>query len=110
MNLTTPSHKIWPMRATGTEDTQATIDARLATTGDFAQMPSSNVIDLLKDAIDWTSNSSETPSLTHDLETNGIEFMIAASTAANKTMNWYLTAWRNENGPARRVAPAAATS
>lgn len=110
MNLTTPSHKIWPMRATGPEDVQATIDARIATTGDFAQKPASGVVDLLADAIAWVNNSIEKGSNTHDLETNGMEIFIAASTAASKTMNWYLTAWRNENGPAKRFAYGTATT
>ena len=108
MNLTTPSHKIWPMRATGAEDTQATIDARIATTGDFAQKPTSNVVDLLSDAVEWTDNSTENSALTHDLQANGIEIMIAASSAHSKTLKWYLTNWRNENGPARRVAEGTA--
>lgn len=110
MNLTTPSHKIWPMRATGAEDTQATINARIATTGDFAQKPASNVVDLLADAVEWAANTTEKESLTHDLEANGIEIYIAASDAHSKTLNWYLTAWRNENGPAKRVAVGTAVT
>ncbi len=110
MNLTTPSHRIWPMRATAGEDTAAVIAARIATTGDFAQKPTTGVVDLLKDAIEWTANATERDATTHDLETNGIEIFICASDAHSKTMNWYLTAWRNENGPAKRVAYGTATT
>ena len=106
MNLTTPSHKIWPFRPTGAEDTL--LD--LTTKGDFAQRPTSNVVDLLKDSVDWTDNSTEAPSLTHDLEANGLEIYIAGSAAAGRNVIWYLTAWRNENGPAKRVAQGTATT
>lgn len=106
MNLTTPSHKIWPMRATGAEDTL--LD--LATAGDFAQRPTTGVLDLLKDNLEWTDNSTETPALTHDLQANGVEFYIAGSTAAGRNALWYLTAWRNENGPAKRVAEGTITT
>ena len=98
------------MRATGAEDTQATIDARIATTGNFAQKPATGVVDLLKDAVAWTDNSVENETNTHDLETNGMEIFICGSDAASKTMNWYLTAWRNENGPAKLAAYGTATT
>ena len=105
MNLTTPSLKIWPMRATGPEDTL--LD--LTSAGDFASKPT-DTLDILKDAINWTDNSVENPALTHDSEANGIEFYIAGSTAAGRNVIWYLTAWRNENGPAKRVAQGTATT
>ena len=104
MNLTTPSDQIWPMRATGAEDTL--LD--LTTAGDFASMPPTGVVDLLADAVDWASNPTERDALTNILKSNGIEIYIAASTAHSKTMNWYLTAWRNSNGPAKRVAQGTA--
>ncbi len=107
MNLTTPSHKIWPMRATGAEDSSR-ID--LTTEGDFAQKPSTGVVDLLKDSLEWTGNSTEREALTHDSEANGMEIYIAGSTAAGRNVIWYLTAWRNENGPAKRVAQGTATT
>jgi len=103
MILQTPCHKIWPMRATGAEDTL--LD--LTTAGDFASKPS-DTLDLLSDVIDWTDNSAKNTGLTHDTETNGIDIYIAASNAHSKTLNWYLTAWRNENGPAKRVAEGTA--
>ena len=105
MNLTTPSHKIWPMRATGAEDSSR-LD--LTTEADYAQKPAA-ALDLLKDSI---TLSPETPrdALTHDLQTNGIEIYIAGSTAASRNVIWYLTAWRNENGPAKRVAQGTATT
>ncbi len=106
MNLTTPSHKIWPMRATGAEDTLLDLTSK----GDFANKPSTGVLDLLKDNVEWTGNSTENSSLTHDLETNGMDIYIAGSSAHSKTLNWYLTAWRNENGPAKRVAEGTATT
>lgn len=106
LNLTTPIHKIWPLRATGAEDAQR-ID--LATEGDYEQRPT-DALDLLKDAIDWTDNSVERESLTHDTETNGMEIYIAGSAAAGRNVIWYLTAWRNENGPAKRVAQGTATT
>ena len=106
MNLTTPSHKIFPMRATGAEDTL--LD--LTTAGDFASKPATGVLDLLKDNVEWTDNSVGNPSLTHDLETNGIDIYIAASSTAGKTLNWRLIAWRNENGPAKIVAEGTATT
>jgi hypothetical protein len=93
------------MRATGPEDVDA---IALATEGDFAQKPDDNVVDLLQDSIDWAENSSETPTLTHDLETNGMEMYICASSAASKTMTWKLYAWRNENGPAKLAAEGTA--
>ena len=105
MNLTTPVHKIWPMRATGPEDTL--LD--LTTKGDFAQKPTT-ALDILQNEIDWTNNASGKPHLTHDSEANGIEIFIAGSTAAGRNVKWYLTAWRNENGPARRVAEGTATT
>ena len=95
------------MRATGPEDSSA---ITLAMEGDFAQKPVDNVVDLLKDAIVWAGNSVEKPSLTHDLETNGMEIFICASSAASKTMNWKLYAWRNENGPAKYLATGTATT
>jgi hypothetical protein len=107
MNLTTPCHKIWPLRATGAEDASR-ID--LATAGDYAQRPTTGVTDILKDALEWTDNSSEHPSLTHDTQTNGMEIYIAGSTAHSQNVIWYLTAWRNENGPAKRVAQGTATT
>ena len=106
MQLLTPSHKIWPMRATGAEDTL--LD--LTSVGDYAQRPTTGVVDLLKDALEWTGNSTERDSLTHDLETNAMEIYIAGSTAASRNVIWYLTAWRNENGPAKRVAQGTATT
>lgn len=93
------------MRATGPEDTL--LD--LTTAGDFANKPT-DTVDLLKDALEWSGHSSERDGTTHDTETNGLEIYIAASTAHSKTMNWYLTAWRNENGPAKRVAQGTATT
>lgn len=106
MNLTTPCHKIWPLRATGPEDTL--LD--LTTKGDFANKPSTGVVDLLADALEWTNNSTEKASLTHDSETNGMEIYIAGSTAHSRNVIWYLTAWRNENGPAKRVAEGTGTT
>ena len=106
MNLTTPSHKIWPMRATGAEDTL--LD--LTTKGDYENRPSTGVLDLLKDNVEWADNSEEHESLTHDLETNGMEIYIAGSAAAGRNVIWYLTAWRNENGPAKRVSQGTATT
>ena len=106
MNLTTPSHKIWPMRATGAED----ILLDLTSAGDFASKPAAGVLDLLKDNVEWTDNSTENESLTHDLETNGMEIYIAGSTAHSRNAIWYLTAWRNENGPAKRVAQGTCTT
>ncbi len=106
MNLTTPSHKIWPMRATAAEDTLL----NLTTKGNFANKPATGVLDLLKDNVEWTDNSTENESLTHDLETNGMEIYIAGSTAHSRNVIWYLTAWRNENGPAKRVAQGTATT
>jgi hypothetical protein len=105
MNLTTPSHKIYPLRATGPEDTL--LD--LTTAGDFAQKPAT-AVDLLQDSLDWTDNSSGTPAVTNILKANGIEINIAGSTAAGRNVIWYLTAWRNENGPAKRVAQGTATT
>ena len=106
MNLTTPSHKIWPMRATGGEDTL--LD--LTTAGDFASKPTTGVLDLLKDNVEWTDNSTEKSALTHDTETNGMEIYIAGSTAHSRNAIWYLTAWRNENGPAKRLAEGTCTT
>ena len=106
MNLTTPSHKIWPMRGTGAEDTL--LD--LTSAGDFASKPSTGVVDLLKDSIAWTDNSVEVDGHTHDTETNGMEIYIAGSTAHSRNAIWYLTAWRNENGPAKRVAQGTCTT
>ena len=106
MNLTTPSHRIWPMRATGAEDTL--LD--LTTAGDFASKPATGVVDLLKDSIAWTDNAIEVDGHTHDLETNGMEIYIAGSTTHSRNAIWYLTAWRNENGPARRVAQGTCTT
>ena len=80
--LVTPSHKIWPMRATGAEDTL--LD--LTTAGDFANKPTTGVVDLLKDSVAWTDNSVEVASNTHDLQTNGMEIFMAASAAANKSV------------------------
>ena len=105
MQLLTPCHKIWPMRATGAEDTL--LD--LTTAGDFASKPS-DTLDLLADVIDWTDNSVKNASLVHDTETNGMDMYIAGSTAAGRNVIWYLTAWRNENGPAKRVAQGTATT
>ena len=73
MNLTTPSHKIWPFRATGAEDTL--LD--LTTAGDFASKPSTGVVDFTADSIAWTDNSIERSGTTHDLEANGIEIFMA---------------------------------
>lgn len=106
MILKTPSHKIWAMRATGAEDTL--LD--LTTAGDFANRPSTGVLDLLKDNVDWKDNTTEKESLTHDLETNGMEIYIAGSAAHSRNAIWYLTAWRNENGPAKRVAEGTCTT
>lgn len=106
MILTTPVHKIWPMRATDTEDTL--LD--LTTAGDFASKPSAGVLDLLAESVNWTDNSSENSALTHDTETNGMEIYIAGSTAHSRNAIWYLTAWRNENGPAKRVAEGTCTT
>ncbi len=106
MILLTPSHKIWPMRATGAEDTL--LD--LTTAGDYENRPSTGVLDLLKDNVEWTDNAAERDSTTHDLETNGMEIYIAGSTAHSRNVIWYLTAWRNENGPAKRVAQGTATT
>ncbi len=106
MNLTTPSHKIWPMRATGAEDTLL----NLTTEGDYAQRPTTGVLDLLKDNVEWTDNSTEHESLTHNLETNGMEIYIAGSSAHSRNAIWYLTAWRNENGPAKRIAQGTCTT
>ena len=94
------------MRATGAEDTL--LD--LTTAGDSDSRPSTGVLDLLKDNVDWTDNSTEKESLTHDLETNGMEIYIAGSSAHSKVANWYLTLWRNENGPAKRVAQGTCTT
>lgn len=105
MNLTTPSHKMFPLRATGAEDTL--LD--LTTAGNFANKPA-GAVDLLQDSIDWTDNSSQTPAVTNTLKANGIEINIAGSTAAGQNVIWYLTAWRNENGPAKRVAQGTATT
>jgi len=104
--LVTPSHKIWPMRATGPEDTL--LD--LTTAGDFASKPSTGVVDLTADSIAWTDNSVENSALTHDLETNAMEVYIAGSSAHSRNAIWYLTAWRNENGPAKRVAQGTCTT
>ncbi len=106
MILKTPSHQLWPMRATGSEDTL--LD--LTTKGDFAQKPTTGVLDLLKDNVAWTGNSVENESLTHDFETNAMDIYIAGSTAAGRNVIWYLTAWRNSNGPAKRVAQGTATT
>jgi hypothetical protein len=65
---------------------------------------------LLQDSIDWTDNSSSTPAVTNTLKANGIDIYIAGSTAAGRNVIWYLTAWRNENGPAKRVAQGTATT
>ena len=94
------------MRATGAEDTL--LD--LTTAGDSDSRPSTGVLDLLKDNVDWTDNSTEKESLTHDLETNGMEIYIAGSSAHSRNVIWYLTAWRNENGPAKRIAQGTATT
>ncbi len=106
MNLTTPCHKIWPLRATAAEDTL--LD--LTTKGDFANKPATGVVDLLADSLEWTANSTENAALTHDTQTNGMEIFIAGSTAHSRNVIWYLTAWRNENGPAKRVAQGTATT
>ena len=111
MQLLTPSHKIWPMRATDAEDTL--LD--LTTAGDFGSKPS-DTLDLLADAIEWTDAGNEFASsvansgLTHDTETNGMDIYIAGSSAHSRNVIWYLTAWRNENGPAKRVAEGTATT
>ena len=105
-NLTTPSHKIWPLRATGAEDTL--LD--LTTAGDFASKPSTGVLDLFAESIAWTDNSAENSALTHDTETNGMEIYIAGSAAHSRNAIWYLTAWRNENGPAKRAAQGTCTT
>ena len=94
------------MRATGAEDTL--LD--LTTAGDFASKPATNVVDLLQDSVEWANNSTETPALTHDLEANGMEIYMAGSSAAGRNAIWYLTAWRNENGPAKRVAQGTCTT
>ena len=104
MNLTTPSYKLYPMRATGPQDTL--LD--LTTAGDFASKPATGVVDLFADSVAWTDNTIENTSLTHNLKANGIEIHMAASAAANKNLKWYLTSWRNENGFARRVAEGTA--
>ena len=106
MILKTPCHKIWPMRATGAEDTL--ID--LTSAGDYAQRPTTGVLDLLKDNVEWTDNATEREATTHDLETNGMEIYIAGSTAHSRNAIWYLTAWRNENGPAKRIAQGTCTT
>ena len=100
MNLTTPVHKIWPMRATGPEDTL--LD--LTTAGDFAQKPD-GTLDLLKETIQWNEQQAKVMAKTL---TNAVEIYMMASDAPDKTFNWYLTAWRNENGPAKRVAEGTA--
>ena len=102
MNLTTPVHKIWPMRATGPEDTL--LD--LTTAGDFEQKPE-GILDLLKETIQW---NEQQPDVIAKTMTNAIEMYMMASDAAGKTLNWYLTAWRNENGPAKRVAAGTAVT
>ena len=109
MNLTTPAHRIWPMRTIGAEDAEATILARLDSTGDFAQMPS-GAVDLLKDSIALAPEVERVSKVLPYMETNGIEIYMAGSTDADKTMDWYLTAWRNENGPAKRVAVGTAVT
>jgi hypothetical protein len=79
MNLTTPSHKIYPLRATGPEDTL--LD--LTTAGDFAQKPAT-AVDLLQDSLDWTDNSSGTPAVTNILKANGIEKPISLKRTVSK--------------------------
>ena len=95
------------MRATGPEDTSA---ITLATEGDFAQKPTTGVVDLTADSVAWTDNAVERSALTHDLETNGMEIYICLSAAAGKKANFKLYAWRNENGPAKLAAAGVATA
>jgi hypothetical protein len=93
------------MRATGAEDTL--LD--LTTAGDYENRPST-ALDLLADSLEWTDNSTEKTSLVNYTETNGLEIYIAGSTAHSQNVKWYLTAWRSENGPAKRVAEGTATT
>lgn len=94
------------MRATGTENTL--LD--LTSAGNFEQKPATGVVDLLSDSVLWTNNSIENPALTHNSETNGMEIFVCGSATHSLSGTWYLTAWRNGNGPAKRVAQGTCTT
>lgn len=105
MKLTTVSHRIWPLRVTGPEDTLLDLTSE----GNFDNIPST-ALDLQKDSIEWDPEVERQARLLAELEANGIEIYIAASNAHSQNLIWYLTAWRNENGPAKRVATGTATT
>jgi len=97
--LGTLAHRLFPARATATEDTL--LD--LTTKGDFAQKPS-GALDLLKYSVALSPEVERDAPVRPILKQNGIAFMFTVSTAAGKTFNWHMKAWLNENGPAKYVA------
>jgi len=95
MFLTTTTHRLFVARAAATEDTL--LD--LTTKGDFANKPVT--------ALDLQTRDIITPRdlpMGAELRPNGLRFMFCGSSAANKTFNWHLKTWGNENWPCKYVA------
>ncbi len=94
--LTTISHQYHVARALAGADTP--ID--LTTVSDFAQLPSTGILDLFTKDIVTPSDAPVFP----ESVVNGICFIFAATAAHSKNVDWRLLAWRNGNGPAEIVA------
>ncbi len=108
MNLTTLSHRIFPVRQESNENAPANAEGLtifdLTTKGNFANMPAT-AVDLKKFSLPWTPEVERSIAAPQPvLVQNGIEFFFAGGSAAAKTFTWKIYAWRNENGMARYVA------
>jgi hypothetical protein len=101
MPLTTHTHRLFVARV----EAAASTDIDLTTQGDFAQKPSTGVIDILDPGLlDPTTDIPKSVAHRAISNANGIVFSFAGGDADDDTFSWNLYGWKNENGPAELVA------
>lgn len=102
MPLTSYTHRIFVARPQAAAD--GSFSAGLASGGDFAQKPTTGVLDILTpNLLDPTVEVGTTEHRAIS-KANGIYFYFAGGNAADQTFTWNVYAWKNENGPAELAA------
>lgn len=103
MNLTTLTHKLFVARVEAAAN--STFFDALATGGDFAQKPTTGVIDILDPTLlDPTADTPKNVAYRAISEANGIVLSFAGGDSDDDAFTWRVFGWRNENGPAEIIA------
>lgn len=102
-NLETLTHRLFVGRVEAAADN--TFNDALATGGDFAQKPTTGVIDILDPSLlDPTTDIAKDVAYRAISKANGIVLSFAGGDADDDAFEWRIYGWRNENGPAEIIA------